>query len=96
MGEIRFVGTGETRGYPYLVCKKFKAHIPPLLKTFSGSNFAIFCLAVSPVGSTFKGKNTWLQTNSFFLREDLILEGCCCCCCFTFTVNIYGHVETVI
>ena len=23
MGEIRFVGTGETRGYPYLVCKKF-------------------------------------------------------------------------
>ena len=22
MGEIRFVGTGETHGYPYLVCKK--------------------------------------------------------------------------
>ena len=22
MGEIRFVGTGETRGYPYMVCKK--------------------------------------------------------------------------
>ena len=22
MGEIRFVGTSETRGYPYLVCKK--------------------------------------------------------------------------
>ena len=22
MGEIRFIGTGETRGYPYLVCKK--------------------------------------------------------------------------
>ena len=22
MGETRFVGTGETRGYPYLVCKK--------------------------------------------------------------------------
>ena len=22
MGEIRFVGTGETRGHPYLVCKK--------------------------------------------------------------------------
>ena len=21
MGEIRFVGTGETRGYPYPVCK---------------------------------------------------------------------------
>ena len=24
MGEIRFVGTGETRGYPYLVCKKLR------------------------------------------------------------------------
>ena len=24
MGEIRFVGTGETRGYPYLMCKKIK------------------------------------------------------------------------
>ena len=23
MGEIRFVGTGKTRGYPYLVCKKY-------------------------------------------------------------------------
>ena len=22
MGEIRFVGTGKTRGYPYPVCKK--------------------------------------------------------------------------
>ena len=26
MGEIRFVGTGETRGYPYLVCKKKVFH----------------------------------------------------------------------
>ena len=26
MGEIRFVGTGETRGYPYLVCKKNVSH----------------------------------------------------------------------
>ena len=25
MGEIRFVGTGETRGYPYPVCKKEKS-----------------------------------------------------------------------
>ena len=23
MGETRFIGTGETRGYPYLVCKKY-------------------------------------------------------------------------
>ena len=27
MGEIRFVGTGETRGYPYLVCKKLYSFI---------------------------------------------------------------------
>ena len=27
MGEIRFVGTGETRGYPYLVCKKLLSFI---------------------------------------------------------------------
>ena len=26
MGEIRFVGTGETRGYPYLVRKKKVSH----------------------------------------------------------------------
>ena len=26
MGEIRFVGTVETRGYPYLVCKKKVSH----------------------------------------------------------------------
>ena len=25
MGEIRFVGTGKTRGYPYLVCMKKKS-----------------------------------------------------------------------
>ena len=28
MGEIRFVGTGETRGYPYLVCKNYGSPIP--------------------------------------------------------------------
>ena len=28
MGEITFVGTGETRGYPYLVCKKSKILSP--------------------------------------------------------------------
>ena len=26
MGEIKFVGTGETGGYPYLVCKKAGYH----------------------------------------------------------------------
>ena len=27
MGEIRFVGTGETRGYPYPVCKKMESRM---------------------------------------------------------------------
>ena len=27
MGEIRFVGIGETRRYPYLVCKKIIFYI---------------------------------------------------------------------
>ena len=27
MGEIRFVGTSETRGYPYPVCKKIISYI---------------------------------------------------------------------
>ena len=30
MGEIRFVGTGETRGYPYLVCKNKVYTVNPL------------------------------------------------------------------
>ena len=31
MGEIRFVGTGKTRGYPYLVCKKEVSYMSPYL-----------------------------------------------------------------
>ena len=31
MGEIRFVGTGETRGYPYLVCKKVNSRLNRIL-----------------------------------------------------------------
>ena len=38
MGEIRFVGTGETRGYPYLVCKNI----------FSFT-ITVFCMGI-PVG----------------------------------------------
>ena len=41
MGEIRFVGTGETRGYPYLVCKKFLSSLQqnwlPFLTCFTPS-----------------------------------------------------------
>ena len=29
MGDIGFVGIGETPGYPYLVCKKFISRISP-------------------------------------------------------------------
>ena len=29
MGEIRFVGTGDTRGYPYPVCKKSNSCVWP-------------------------------------------------------------------
>ena len=31
MGEIRFVGTGETRGYLYLVCKNLLSNIQGVL-----------------------------------------------------------------
>ena len=31
MGKIRFVGTVETRGYPYLVCKKKNPIAPDIL-----------------------------------------------------------------
>ena len=35
MGEIRFVGTGETRGYPYPMCKKRVAYVLENLKTIN-------------------------------------------------------------
>ena len=48
MGEIRFVGTGETRGYPYLVCKKYMSpfsHVTTLKVnrfSFKASKFVLF------------------------------------------------------
>ena len=44
MGEIRFVGTGENRGYPYLVCKKIhvimlSVSIRSSTRLMSGANF---------------------------------------------------------
>ena len=42
MGEIRFVGTGETRGYPYPVCKNIPSP-PPLFFTY-----LLFFLHFSP------------------------------------------------
>ena len=43
MGEIRFVGTGETRGYPYPVCKKI-AYIPH--SDFGKVSLQVQCLQV--------------------------------------------------
>ena len=43
MDEIRFVGTGETRGYPYLVCKNL-LYLPMtrVCSTLSGArNFGL-------------------------------------------------------
>ena len=34
MGEIRFLGTGETRGYPYPVCNKRLSALLGLLKFY--------------------------------------------------------------
>ena len=46
MGEIRFVDTGETRGFPYLVCKidRVFAHVLSLLQQLD--NF-IFIIVIS-------------------------------------------------
>ena len=53
MGEIRFVGTGETRGYPYPVCKNLSSVLSvvcladpsvPILKMFNYYNVFPFFL----------------------------------------------------
>ena len=56
MGEIRFVGTGETRGYPYLVCKKsvyvstwnFVGFIVSQFRYFLGFNTEVFPFSNDP------------------------------------------------
>ena len=39
MGEIRFVGIGETSGYPYLVCKTGKDYIAHPIKTLNDAEW---------------------------------------------------------
>ena len=39
MGEIRIVGPGKTRGYPYPVCKKTLYDISSLARMLSGDAF---------------------------------------------------------
>ena len=45
MGEIRFVGTGKTCGYPYLVCKKkvYTYLKKALTKTVFGCRLDLIC-----------------------------------------------------
>ena len=57
MGEIRFVGTGETRGYPYLVCKKTRVS-------------CIFFFRLSVVKYSFKtGRNVGAYYISSVIRQ---------------------------
>ena len=39
MGEIRIVGPGKTRGYPYLVCKKLISLSTFNMKQYKFDNF---------------------------------------------------------
>ena len=52
MGEIRIVGPGKTRGYPYLVCKK----------KFYNTLFRNF------LHKTLRKANTYQKMNTFMLR----------------------------
>ena len=59
MGEIRFVGTGETRGYPYLVCKKMlysQRHffVSLFLCLFTGQSFPLILGVLIFVETTYR------------------------------------------
>ena len=52
MGEIKFVGTGETCGYPYLVCKKrrcFNMSIFELSRVGFPSKSCVYSVKLSPL-----------------------------------------------
>ena len=59
MGEIRFVGTGETRGYPYLVCKKVFSQPISACEQTHKTESVVF---ISLVGSLF------IQTSLYSFR----------------------------
>ena len=56
MGEIRIVGPGETRGYPYPVCKKmlFSYNAMPFKGTQTYHNERIILLTVTSASVAFK------------------------------------------
>ena len=59
MGEIRIVGPGKTRGYPYPVCKKTRVDCMSILYTRKDNNiFPLLFLFFNPIA--LKGQNSVL------------------------------------
>ena len=84
MGEIRFVGTGETRGYPYLVCKKKLRFYALLLRSpkirfcFLEITFCLFAL-FRLFKIFFRTINNILcpQSNISFVQNDTCISFSC-------------------
>ena len=73
MGEIRFVGTGETRGYPYPVCKKEFSCVPDKdIRVFVLTS--ILCVETDKLFFPLKsGKNS--RSLEYLETLKLVLEG---------------------
>ena len=65
MGEIRFVGTGETRGYPYLVCKKTVVVTLLWALVLTGPHFKVLRLKLF----LYDGKGAVRQANLYMNRS---------------------------
>ena len=84
MGEIRFVGTGETRGYPYQVCKKKNVGSRQTVKILTGSKqiklyISILCFLHAKdalFGKVFKPRCICKQ-DSNKLRNHAFQAPCC-------------------
>ena len=93
MDQIRFVSTGETRGYPYLVCKKFSfmtcylvenslsfhRKFSELLESSNNNDLFIFRQTYKVKCSHFaENSPTLLHTLvSFALKQATPLTSCC-------------------
>ena len=71
MVEIRFVGTGETRGYPYLVCKKGKYRCHQLVKIF---NQLLFQIRLADLSQNSKAASRALGREVFSNRLGQLIE----------------------
>ena len=81
MGEIRFVGTGETRGYPYPVCKKLMFEIltkRSLTTVLVLDNRALGNKASPELGSALQGQNLHPEKQIFSKWGQLLKERICC------------------